>query len=171
MYTVIPSKQMHVKNAVFVAVICDDVQPYRNYDGVPLDMRDAVIPRVLMLLRWDNLFGFPGGFVDDDESLRQAAVREVWEEIGHEINEEQLHPICSHVDEHEFATHLYSIVVNFIEFQQMCKKAPGAVHYIAETLGVVTPSITECVENMRKQNFAHNAGQQFDALIEWFNQR
>lgn len=42
--------------------------------------------RVLLLKRtrapWRGLWGFPGGHVESGETLRQAVVREVWEETG-----------------------------------------------------------------------------------------
>ena len=35
---------------------------------------------------WPNYWGFPGGKVEDGESIQHAAQREVWEEIGIEVD-------------------------------------------------------------------------------------
>lgn len=67
-----------------------------------------------MIDRWDGRMGFPGGTVDHNETLMEALVREIKEEIGITIKPSQVHPIVSH--ETRIVTHLYGLKVLEAEF-------------------------------------------------------
>src|SRR5271154_3003721 len=95
----VPTEQVAERNGAFVAIYCRNVVPYTNYDRPIACAKDQAFPYVLMQLRWDGVFGFPGGKVDTGEALRQACVREAREEIGVEIQESNLTPVCSHMQE------------------------------------------------------------------------
>lgn len=62
----------------------------------------------------DGRMGFPGGTVDEGESLLEALVREIKEEIGITVKPEKVHPIVSH--ESRYVTHLYGLKVLEAEF-------------------------------------------------------
>ncbi|MBO6159813.1 MAG: NUDIX domain-containing protein [Firmicutes bacterium] len=51
----------------------------------------------------------PGGGVEDGESFQQAAVRELFEEVGVDIQEDALHPLCYHEDENGRNWYYYAI--------------------------------------------------------------
>lgn len=94
-----------MKKAVFVAFTAIHGPKYPGEDD-QYYVGDKVA-HTLLLYRWDNKFGFPGGLVDEGESLIEALGREVSEEIAMSIydifeifNEncdiEDMKPLCSH---------------------------------------------------------------------------
>lgn len=68
----------------------------------PEEKKDAVFvcfkteDQFLMIRRKDGSWGFPGGKVEDGETLRGAAVREVKEEIGVSFHYRDMKISCSH---------------------------------------------------------------------------
>ncbi len=60
-------------------------------------------------------YDFPGGFVDRDENLEQAAVRELREELGITIDAAQLRYLCSGYAHYDYAgTTTYVTDVHFV---------------------------------------------------------
>ncbi len=102
-----PSK----KNAVFLAIYVDEISPWKYFND---DIRHLKCPAFIMIDRWDGRMGFPGGTVNEDESLIEALVREIKEEIGITVKPDQVHPIVSH--ETRLITHLYGLRVLEAEF-------------------------------------------------------
>ncbi|MDD2369301.1 MAG: hypothetical protein PHQ90_08370, partial [Sulfuricurvum sp.] len=54
------------KNAVFLAIYVDAISPWRYFKD---DMQHLKCPALIMIDRWDGRMGFPGGTVDEGESL------------------------------------------------------------------------------------------------------
>ncbi|MFA5215824.1 NUDIX domain-containing protein [Sulfuricurvum sp.] len=102
-----PSK----KNAVFLAIYVESISPWRYFKD---DMQHLKCPALIMIDRWDGRMGFPGGTVNEGESLIEALVREIKEEIGITIKPDKVHPIVSH--ETRLVTHLYGLKVLEAEF-------------------------------------------------------
>lgn len=139
----VPTEQMAANNGAFVAIYCRDVRPYLNYDRPIACAKDQKFPYVLMQLRWDGVFGFPGGKVDPGETLRQACVREAREEIGVSIKEEDLVPVCSHMREGgNFAAHLYAVEVDVDGLHAAIKSSWTAQDADAEVCGVIAPRVS-----------------------------
>jgi len=101
----------HKKNAVFLAIYVDAISPWKYFKD---DMQHFKCPALIMIDRWDGRMGFPGGTVNEGESLLEALVREIKEEIGITIKPEKVHPIASH--ENRIVTHLYGLKVLEAEF-------------------------------------------------------
>ena len=99
------------KNAVFLAIYVDAISPWRYFKD---DMQHFQCPAVIMIDRWDGRMGFPGGTVNENETLIDALVREIKEEVGISIKTDHVHPIASH--ENRIVTHLYGLKVLEAEF-------------------------------------------------------
>ena len=68
--------------------------------------------KVLLMHRWKNgeeYWVIPGGGVEEGETYPQTAVRETMEEVGVQISEEDLHPLCYHEDENIREWNYYAI--------------------------------------------------------------
>ncbi|XP_031564619.1 U8 snoRNA-decapping enzyme-like [Actinia tenebrosa] len=78
---------------------------------------------VLMQLRFDGTIGFPGGFVDSDESLETAVNREVTEELG-----KTTEPLLI-TQENYVVTHLYE---EFVAELDMTKRL--CLHFFAKKI-------------------------------------
>ncbi|MFZ2890326.1 NUDIX domain-containing protein [Sulfuricurvum sp.] len=99
------------KDAVFLAIYVDAISPWRYFKD---DMQHLKCPALIMIDRWDGRMGFPGGTVNAGESLLDALVREIKEEIGITIKPDKVHPIATH--ENRIVTHLYGLKVLEVEF-------------------------------------------------------
>jgi U8 snoRNA-decapping enzyme len=139
------------RNAVFVGFFVHS-KLYQNYHDVSLSEREREFTQILLLMRWDARLGFPGGMVDEGESLVEAALREVQEEIhffrinAHLSLEEQhrqrskfigrLHPIVSHQIKPDLNVHFFSCELSVKERDEIRTHAHLAIHANAEVAGV-----------------------------------
>lgn len=99
------------KNAVFLAIYVDAISPWKYFKD---DMQHLKCPALIMIDRWDGRMGFPGGTVNEEETLLEALVREIKEEIGITIKPDKVHPIATH--ENKIVTHFYGLKVLEVEF-------------------------------------------------------
>jgi len=99
------------RDAVFLAIYVDEISPWKYFDD---DIRHVKCPALIMIDRWDGRMGFPGGTVEDDETLLNALVREIKEEIGISAKADKVHGIASHRG--RITTHLYGLKVLESEF-------------------------------------------------------
>jgi len=99
------------KNAVFLAIYVESISPWKYFKD---DMQHIKCPALIMIDRWDGRMGFPGGTVNENETLLEALVREIKEEIGITIKPAKVHPIVTH--ESRIVTHLYGLKILEAEF-------------------------------------------------------
>lgn len=117
----------------FVWIFARNCNPYEGYElnDIP------VVNLVLAQMRWDGMLGASGGMVEDsDNTLEEAAAREVYEELGYTIDISQLKPMKtirllsgSHV-------HSYSYEVSYDELKKIRDNASTGQHFSAECAGV-----------------------------------
>lgn len=97
-------------------------------------------PTCLMINRADKTIGFIGGMVEKGESLEQAVIREVEEEVGHRTTT-NLQPIVAH-DIGPITTHVFSAELTGSELRTVHDKASMGVHFGLELTGVFITRFT-----------------------------
>lgn len=162
-------KQEHGKAQMVFCAIYAKAKPYLNYAHVPKANRGVDIPLVLMLLRWDGYIGFPGGHVDEGESLTEAAVRELKEEINLDVHEDDLTPLATFTGDginiHSFCMDVYEE-----EIRLMIRNAVDAEHFLSENQGCFAMQVANFERNngldqFRRNNFKATALMELDVLI------
>ena len=154
-----------MRTAVFLAITCMDSQPYLNYDQPITGEYDQKIPRVLLIMRWDGKFGFPGGWVDEGETPEQALIREVREEINYVLFKGEYKQVHEEIVG-ERRTILYHTDVTVDRLKGILDMASGADHYESEVCGIVTPNlIPGSLEHVLNLPFAYSAGHQLEMLM------
>ena len=136
---------MMKKDAAFV-ITHTSSKVWENFEGIPDAAKQTVVPRVLMIERWDGLMRFPGGFLEPDEEIVEGAFREVEEEIGifaeilmrHQFDVE--HPGMTIVTRETPSRKIHSIMIELSQKDfDFIIEAPkhGVKHFGTEVLGVV----------------------------------
>lgn len=95
------------KDCVFLWIYCPDISEKIKERNSAL----SKVPGVLLQLRWDGMFGAPGGKVDPGETLDQALAREIKEEIDYDLDVSQVKPLIS-LRMGEYHIHSYKLVVS-----------------------------------------------------------
>lgn len=141
------------KNAVFLAIYVEDFAPWKYFKDQTKEIR---CPGLIMIDRWDGRSGFPGGTVESTESLLEALVREVKEEIGINVKSDKVHGIASH--EWKIVTHLYGLKVTEMEFFHLfyhilnnfsrsillhSYEEPDTSHFMSEITGIKIVPLVE----------------------------
>ena len=118
----------------FVWFYARNCEPYKNYpyNDIPN------VSLVLSELRWDGMMGAVGGAVEDDDiSLEEAVRREAIEEIGYDLNVDNLKPLATIKNIYSGAhNHSYSYEVTYEELQRIHNNASTGIHFSAENSGV-----------------------------------
>ena len=164
-----PFGTLNTRNAAFVAMVCRDTI-YKGYDRVPEHVQDQVFGQVLMNNRWDGCIGFPGGKVDGDETLTQAAMREVLEEVNFEIADpDKLIPIATHTVREGLNVHLFGIEISTTDRDFILENAHKGADSSAEVEGVMFKQIStrEIYERWKAKAFlARSVPEEFDLLLD-----
>lgn len=128
----------NMSQAVFVALVSES-KVWKHYDGVSAEVRETVVPLVLMLQRWDGVKGFVGGEVEDGETLKEAVSRECFEEIGLSLYEAEIdsaYLVSSHQTKSR-VTHLMVLQVSPERMVEAVKGAINAEHFMSETVAAM----------------------------------
>ncbi|XP_060874361.1 uncharacterized protein LOC132948083 isoform X1 [Metopolophium dirhodum] len=104
---------------------------------------DIYNPRasILMQLRYDGYFGFPGGLIDAGEDFVSAVNREMAEEMNlnttiHSVNHDD-HIISHWSEKKNLVLHFYKLKVNMTDLIEIERQASLARDYGTEVLGTV----------------------------------
>jgi 8-oxo-dGTP pyrophosphatase MutT (NUDIX family) len=145
------------QNAVFVSFITEE----------------ETVPSIGMIMRTDGSFGFVGGRVDEGETLEQALVREVLEEVGYQISLSKIVPLTSHTikgGSSTLHTHHYTCHVPTHELLRLQNnQAKGELHNREVAGFCIVPTIPASVDNLLKLPFAGTAKEELIYLLKYIN--
>ena len=163
---------MGTKNSVFVAFYTKAYHHYQTNEECRNWGKQAWNTKVALLgtiMRWDGSFGFVGGKVDQGENLIQAAIRETKEEVGTEINADQLTLMCSHeMIEGDFKqnTHVYLCEVTPAAIYDIQKNSQTSEHGAIESSGFnVVHMVNDAFTNLPKLIWAGTGKEELIILL------
>lgn len=158
-------------DCAFLWLYCLDGQPYQKYlePGAP-----ATMPMVLVLLRWDGMFGTMGGKMDPGESLREALTREASEEANFWLANAAEPEALGTFQDCDWHVHSFAMEVSHAELVEARAKASVVSHATPECAGwCIIPTGAyqpgedgaRGVEAFRGNRFVSTAKLEFDALL------
>lgn len=143
-----------LKDCVFCIIFADNIEPYKHYKEVSKEVQDSVLPFALMQMRWDGKIGFPGGKVDEGESLIVAVQRELKEELGLNLPRLLFQPVSTFYN-HEIATHLFEVHLEAHELLHTVSCVGPDAQIGSEVLGVILAPLYNSTHN-EFTNFLQN---------------
>jgi len=126
------SNPNHKKECAFVAMI-SSYPVWKGYEGINKEQQNIIIPIAFMINRSDGKIGFPGGIVEENEKIHTAAVREVHEEIGVLLSEDELIPFVSF--EFDVVGHLFLVEKEYNFLFNLFPDMIRAKHFGSEITG------------------------------------
>lgn len=141
MHTIEFESKLDKPQAAFVIFYSMEAQPWAYYPADDSGRHELVFPVCLMINRADGAIGFIGGKVDGTETLVQAAIREVQEEIGHKVAID-LEPLIAH-DIGAITTHAFTAEVSYNEMRGIQKNSVLGEHFGSEVTGVFLPHLID----------------------------
>lgn len=159
------------KEAVFTAIYTE-YPIYTNDNSISQEKRNTIIPLVLFNNRWDGRIGLLGGLLDEGESIKDTAFREIIEEASFIPDKDKLQYVCTH-ETIEIKTHLFCLNVNFDTFKSIIKNQIDADHFLTEVslFGVhfINYEHRLSFDNFMKNNFPATVKSQIKDLVLFLN--
>lgn len=160
------------KDAVFTAFVAEYKLPEMYGEDA-----DKVINLVAMQSRWDGRYGFAGGYVDNNETLIEAAKRELEEELGIKDENFVFEEVCTHEfsigQDRTMNTHLYIVKIPLEELKDILANSFKAEHFASENCGNVIVHLENYgdkgFKHFIKNNFAGSAKEELIVLANILN--
>lgn len=159
---------MATRNAAFV---CFHTDNYKHYAGAPAEWGEKALNADVTLfaavVRWTGAIGFPGGLVEEGETILECAIRECREEIGFSPSAENLIPVCSHEINPGFRSHLFSYKVTPEELYDIQRNSVDAEHARLEGCGVIVYHSTKASrKNILNTPGAKSVREELEVLMD-----
>lgn len=140
------AENKETKRSAFVIIFTRELALWKDHAEKTFEQKHATSPAVLMVNRSDYTMGFPGGGLKNGETPRQGAVTELREELGIDfVSESDLRPMTTQTFTNgrgvECTTHCFTLEVSPEHFQDVIRNANKAVHFMAETRGIIPVSM------------------------------
>lgn len=177
----VESGLLGVNNSVFIAFYTDNHLHYQRHpDGEKLGSTPGAawrleIPLIGVMVRYNSVFGFVGGKVDDSETLIEAATRECYEEVNYHILPEDLSLFCSHqsinrINDH---FHLFLCKVSPDEIYNIRKLSCDAEHGELECAAFAVTHITEEAPDIliNSHQWAGSGREEIALLLDFIHQK
>ncbi len=132
----IESGTLNEKNGCFIGLFVTS-NFYDGYEYIPEDHSKKEITQILLPLRWDSRFGFPGGFMEPiDKTIIDTIIRETKEEINFNLSADRISLFASHEVKENLNSHFFVCEISPKERDEIISKANLAEHFNAEMAGV-----------------------------------
>ncbi|MGL5710421.1 MAG: NUDIX domain-containing protein [Cetobacterium sp.] len=126
---------MKKQECVFLWLYCKNAKLYENYNDESI--KDEENNLIFLQMRWDGEFGTVGGKVDEGESIKEALVREVKEEINYDLTEAEINKVeeLAIYELEKYTIYSFMLEKTFEELISIRNNAVKAEHSISECNG------------------------------------
>ncbi len=140
------------RNASFVGLHFKS-KAWSGFEHLDEGVRNKDILQVVLIFRWDSRYGFPGGLVEEGESISEGAVREVKEELNFDIDESKLELLSTHQVKEDLNAHFFTYEITVEEKRQIHMNLLDASHFGFEVSGLVFLQCANLISGKGVDNF------------------
>lgn len=130
-----------MRNVAFLIIHTKKHENFNN-EEIRSNRGSVNIPLMLMINRWDGKIGFPGGNINENETIKGGLIREVHEEIGLTLVPNQI----SKIEEFTFQdkkVHLFVIQTDHDSMKEIIRNSTYCDSFLKENQGCFAVQMTD----------------------------
>ena len=130
-----------MRNVAFLIIHTKKHENFNN-EEIRSNRGSVNIPLMLMINRWDGKIGFPGGNINENETIKDGLLREVREEIGLTLVPNQI----SKIEEFTFQdkkVHLFVIQTDHYSMKEIIRNSTYCDSFLKENQGCFAVQMTD----------------------------